>query len=192
MKPSERAQSDVLSFRNVATIAIMSSLVFLYFYTQPPAATSAKNSALVTGLSEGNTAPDFHAKTTNGQVVGLSDYRGSKAVVLFFWQSSCLACKHEMVILEELYQDYKDSLVVLAVNYGEKSPKAQAFVREAGATYPILLDEDYYVSRAYLVNETPAIFFINKNGTIAKTARTDLSDLETREEVASLTSAKQP
>ena len=69
--------------------------------------------------SEKIAALNFKLKDLNGVEVSLSDFKGKK-VFLNFWASWCPPCKAEMPDLEKLYQETKDSdLVILAVNIGE-------------------------------------------------------------------------
>lgn len=98
-------------------------------------------------------ADDFTLPTFTGDRVALSDYRG-QYVLVNFWASWCPPCKAEMPDLQAYYQDYKDQgFTVLAVNTNDDPADAQAFIRERGFTFPVVLDAnmrayDLYAARA--------------------------------------------
>lgn len=111
-------------------------------------------------------AEDFKLKDLNGKEVSLSDFRG-KNVYLNFWATWCPPCKAEMPDIEKLYQETKDSdLVILAVNLGEDDPTVKAFIEENKYNFRVLLDSKQNVAAKYNINAIPASFFINKDGTI--------------------------
>ena len=59
---------------------------------------------------------DFELEDLEGSKVRLSDLKG-KAVFLNFWATWCPPCREEMPHMQEFYEKYKDSdVVILAVN----------------------------------------------------------------------------
>ncbi len=67
------------------------ALVFSVF-----AATSLASSQL-----QGQTAPDFALKSSTGENMRLSEYRGD-VVMINFWATWCGPCRQEMPLLDEL------------------------------------------------------------------------------------------
>jgi cytochrome c biogenesis protein CcmG, thiol:disulfide interchange protein DsbE len=113
-------------------------------------------------------APDFKLETPDGNTIQLSDLRG-RPVLVNLWATWCPPCRAEMQTLETVYNDYKgQGFTILAVNMtSQDDPLAVApFVKERGLTYPILLDENGEVGRAYQMKSLPSSFFINRDGTI--------------------------
>ena len=109
---------------------------------------------------------DFKLKDLNGKEVSLSDLRGKK-VFLNFWASWCPPCKAEMPDIERLYEETKDSdLVILAVNLGEDKDTVKSFIDKNNYKFRILLDSDQTVAEQYSITSIPTSFFIDKNGTI--------------------------
>lgn len=107
---------------------------------------------------------DFKLEDLNGNMVSLSDYK-SKKVFLNFWATWCPPCKAEMPDIEKLYQETKDSdLIILAVNVGEDKNTVQNFIRNNGYNFPILLDVKGEVSRKYQVTGIPTSYFIDTAG----------------------------
>lgn len=124
------------------------------------------------GLQEGDTPPDFELTTVAGDLVKLSDYKGKK-VILNFWASWCPPCKAEMPHMEKYYKAYKDSknVEILAVNMTTTERRGmdniEKFVNAYGLTFPIPLDQDGKVTKAYGVISPPTTYIINTDGTIA-------------------------
>ena len=111
-------------------------------------------------------ATDFKLKDMSGKEVSLSDYKGKK-VFLNFWASWCPPCKAEMPEMEKLYQETKDSdLVILAVNLAEDKSTVQNFIKDNQYNFPVLLDTDNAVASNYQVVSIPTSFFIDKEGNI--------------------------
>ena len=91
------------------------------------AATSLASSGL-----EGQAAPDFALKSSTGENLRLSEYRGD-VVMINFWATWCGPCRQEMPLLDELYARYQRvGFNLLGVNIDDDSrraPKPDDFVR---------------------------------------------------------------
>lgn len=121
-------------------------------------------------LYPGFLAPDFTALTLSGEAMRLSDLRG-RAVLVNLWASWCVPCRSEMPALERVSQDYsEDELVILAVNATDQDDEAdvRSFAEELGLTFPILMDRDGEISRAYHLTALPTSYFIALDGKIAE------------------------
>jgi len=111
-------------------------------------------------------AQDFKLKDLNGKEVSLSDFEGKK-VFLNFWASWCPPCKAEMPEIEQLYQQTKDSdLVILAVNIGEDKETVQTFIDNNKYNFKVLLDTEQEAALNYNITSIPTSYFIDKDGNI--------------------------
>jgi peroxiredoxin len=129
---------------------------------------NAISSAEIRAPQTGFLAPDFSAKTLDGQTVRLSELRG-KVVLVNLWASWCPPCREEMPAIEHTYQAYKaQGFVVLAVDstVQDTLANAQAFVSANQLSFPILLDETGEITRLYRVQSLPTSFFIGTDGVI--------------------------
>jgi peroxiredoxin len=126
---------------------------------------------LLTGMGSkppqvGGPAPSFEAKTLEGKMVSLSDYRG-KVVLLTFWATWCEPCKKEMPEIQGAYEKHQEEgLVVLAVNFGENLDTASDFTHHGKLTFPVLLDRRVNIAERYGVISLPVTFFIDQDGII--------------------------
>ncbi len=109
-------------------------------------------------------APLFSLKDLNGKQVSLSDYKG-KPLLLFFWGSSCEACKEDIVLLEKFIEGKKDQFEILTLAIdGEKEKRVKSIVKKKKVTLPVLLDIKEKTARAYGVRMIPTAFLINREG----------------------------
>ena len=116
----------------------------------------------------GNRAPDFKLQRLDGEVVALSDLRGSP-VMLNFWATWCGPCRVEMPFIQEVFEDKawaEQGLVILTVNVGEASLRIKQFMEHFGLSFHVLLDKDTSVAKNYNIRGIPTTFFIDKNGII--------------------------
>lgn len=119
-----------------------------------------------TGIEKGDTPPQFTLENLQGEQMKLSDFEGKK-VILNFWATWCQPCRAEMPAFLEYSKQNKD-VVVLAVNMTHKdsAAKIESFVEDTGLTFPIVLDEEGDVSKAYSVINIPSTYFIDEQGII--------------------------
>jgi len=125
------------------------------------AATSLASSGLT-----GQTAPDFALKSSSGENLRLSEYRGD-VVMVNFWATWCGPCRQEMPLLDELYSRYgRVGFSLLGVNIDDNSSKAMNMVSELGVSFPVLFDSSKAVSKLYEVDAMPVTVLIDREGTI--------------------------
>ena len=125
------------------------------------AATSLASSDLT-----GQAAPDFALKSSSGDNLRLSEYRGD-VVMVNFWATWCGPCRQEMPLLDELYSRYERvGFSLLGVNIDDDSRKAMNMVSELGVSFPVLFDARKEVSKLYKVEAMPVTVLIDREGTI--------------------------
>jgi peroxiredoxin len=125
------------------------------------AATSLAGSGLT-----GQQAPDFALKSSGGENLRLSEYRGD-VVMVNFWATWCGPCRQEMPLLDELYTRYQRvGFTLLGVNIDDDSRKAMNMVSELGVNFPVLFDSRKEVSKLYQVDAMPVTVIIDREGNI--------------------------
>jgi len=111
-------------------------------------------------------AIDFKLKDLNGKELSLSDLKG-KRVFLNFWATWCPPCKAEMPEIEKLYQETKNSnLVIVAVEIGEPLNTVKPFIASNKYNFKVLIDPNQSVATQYNVTSIPTSYFINVDGNI--------------------------
>lgn len=113
---------------------------------------------------EGQPAPDFTLDSMAGTSVRLSDLRG-QVVLVNFWATWCGYCLAELPDLAAVYQEHQaEGFVVLGVDTQESIEQVGGFLKSNYLPYPILLDMNGKVARAYRVSTIPMSFLIDRRG----------------------------
>jgi peroxiredoxin len=108
--------------------------------------------------------PPFTGQTVTGQAVSLADFQG-RVVLVNFWASWCVECRPEMPLFERLHQDFTaQGLTVLGINFREGAPRIEQYARELDLTFPLVLDPQGEISRAYGVIGLPTTFLVGRDG----------------------------
>lgn len=143
-------------------------------------AAAATGAAATTGTAarQVTPAPDFTLYDQYGNVHKLSDYRG-KVVFLNFWATWCTYCRAEMPSIQSLYADNGSNsgdVVVLGVanpktstnnnNVDGTQENVSSFLNQGGYSYPVVMDLDGSVFRAYGIASFPTTFMIDKEGNL--------------------------
>lgn len=135
------------------------------------------------GPEPGSKAPDFEARTLDGDTVELSDFEGKKNVVLTFGSATCPFTAASIGGLNDLYEDYEGEDVEFFFVYvreahpGEKLAAhrswedkvdaAELFRDEEDVEMPILVDEvNGKVHKKYGSLPNPT-YIIDKSGRVA-------------------------
>ena len=114
----------------------------------------------------GQKAPDFALKSSTGENLRLSEYRG-EVVMLNFWATWCGPCRQEMPLLDDLYNRYERvGFKLLGVNIDDNSQRAIDMMRELGVDFPILFDATKDVSKLYDVNAMPVTVILDREGNV--------------------------
>ena len=126
----------------------------------------AATSLAASGSLTGQTAPDFALKSSNGENLRLSEYRGD-VVMINFWATWCGPCRQEMPLLDELHSRYERvGFSLLGVNIDDDSQKAMNMVSELGVSFPVLFDARKEVSKMYEVDAMPTTVILDREGTV--------------------------
>jgi thiol-disulfide isomerase/thioredoxin len=103
-----------------------------------------------------------------GTPVDLASLRGP--LVINLWQSACVACEHEMPILQAFHEQYGDQVAVLGIDSTDVRPgTALEQLGERGVTYPQLADPDGDLQETPVfakVRGYPHLTFVDADGEV--------------------------
>jgi cytochrome c biogenesis protein CcdA/thiol-disulfide isomerase/thioredoxin len=119
------------------------------------------------------TLPDLSGATAwiNSPPLNAESLRG-KVVVIDFWTYSCINCLRSLPTIQAWNEKYKDSgLVVIGVHtpefpFEKDEANVRKAVRELGIDYPVAMDNDYRLWRAFHNRFWPAHYFIDATGRV--------------------------
>jgi len=134
-------------------------------------ATAAPGAGAYRLLGQG--APDFTLKATSGTNFRLAEYRG-QVVMLAFWGSNCGQCGEQLEAISDLEKTYQSAgLVALAVNVDDDVAAAARFAAVHPVGFPLLLDPQKQVARAYRIDNLPMLLLVDRGGMIRWAAGDD-------------------
>lgn len=121
--------------------------------------------ALVTGVQ----APDFTLPLLgSGSKFSLHEARQRGPVLAAFFKISCPVCQLAFPYVQRLFAAYGGKNVSIIGVSQDNPADTQAFVKQFGVKFPIVLDEPkkYPASNAYGLTNVPTLFWISPEGQV--------------------------
>ena len=145
-------------------IIVLATTYFLFGKNETQPTTAAPSYALPPAEVSG-VAPGFTLVDMNGRSVSLADFKG-KVVILDFWATWCPPCKREIPDFIKLQSEYGSKGLQIVGIALDQPNKVQAFVKDNGMNYPILLGTNEVAANYGGVEAIPTTFVIDKSGKI--------------------------
>jgi len=127
---------------------------------------------LAGGAAWARNAPAFSLPDADGKDIALAAFRG-KYVVLDFIQTTCPHCRTAGTVLQKMYAENRDRLMVISISDPSTAAAAvRQYVQDHGITYPVLIgDLKAYVDYLGVSPQKPSVavpvfFFIGRAGEI--------------------------
>ena len=116
-------------------------------------------------MKAGTPAPDFRLPRLDGRGdLSLEDLRGRR-VLLVFSSPHCGPCDALAPALQKFHREHPE-LELVMISKGEPKEN-RAKVKEHGLTFPIVLQQQWEISRKYAMFATPIAYLIDDQGVIA-------------------------
>jgi thiol-disulfide isomerase/thioredoxin len=127
-------------------------------------------------LTPGTPAPDFAGSHVwlNSKPLSLARELKGKVVLVDFWEYTCINCIRTLPALKRIYSRYKPyGFEIVGVHAPEfdfayKPENVAIGTKRQGITWPVVVDSDFSIWRAYDSNSWPNKFLIGSNGIIAR------------------------
>jgi thiol-disulfide isomerase/thioredoxin len=153
-------------------IALMASMLFLW-HRNTPAAESRDTMVLASffGLGSHAKSPaiDFELPDLNGAMVRLSQFKGERPVLIYFWATWCPHCSSIRPAVTKLREKVGPSeMEILAINVGgsDSIERVKRYQEGHPVSWAILYDGEGKVARAYGVQGIPLFILANKEGNV--------------------------
>jgi len=114
----------------------------------------------------GGETPALALEDLEGKAHRLEAYRG-KVLLVNFWATWCDPCRDEMPSIDRLRTSMQgEPFVVLAVNLAEPPSRIRGFLQKTPVGFPVLLDRDMAVAKAWKARILPATYILGPDGRI--------------------------
>jgi len=135
-------------------------------------------------LAEGSIAPDFTMKDKDGKAIKLSELRGKKSVVVYFYPKDFTpGCTMEATEFSRDYRRFKDAGIEIVGISPDGDESHHKFRSKMGMPFPLVADTENEVSKKYGVyglksfmgreymGVNRSTFLVDKTGKIVKVYR---------------------
>jgi peroxiredoxin Q/BCP len=101
-------------------------------------------------IDVGDAAPELILSTHTGEQVTLADYRGKKAVVVFFYpKDGTPVCTKEACAFRDAYEDFVEAGAAVIGISGDSAARHQAFASNHRLPFVLVSDKDGKARRAF-------------------------------------------
>ncbi|MCI0563910.1 MAG: thioredoxin-dependent thiol peroxidase [Nitrososphaera sp.] len=135
-------------------------------------------------LAEGSSAPDFTMRDVDGRAVKLSELRGKKQVVVYFYPKDFTpGCTMEATEFTRDYEKFRNAGIEIVGVSPDSDESHRKFREKMGMPYPLVADTENGVSKKYGVygmksfmgreymGVNRSTFLVDKSGKIVKIFR---------------------
>ncbi len=146
------------------------------------------------GLVEGMQAPDFKLMNLEGETVSMEDYKG-KIIYLDYWATWCQSCIHQIHNSNYLWKKFQGKDVVfLYVSLDERQEEWKKYIKYSKKIEGIHLHAEggmnSEIAKNYFVKKLPAVFLIDKNGTVSQSPAKPPTDTGIVDQISRLLEAR--
>ncbi|MGQ0539130.1 MAG: peroxiredoxin family protein [Gemmatimonadaceae bacterium] len=117
-------------------------------------------------IEVGLPAPDYRARTLDGEPAALADLRG-RVVLLNGWATWCIPCQREVPALQRLYTERRAEgleIIGVSIDVAGADDRIRQFAATYGMSYPIWRDPDDVYSGVFRAYGVPATYLIGRDG----------------------------
>lgn len=118
-------------------------------------------------LKQGATAPEFTGKTADGKEVTRASFLGKTGGLIYFINHDCPVNADAVAHFNKLASAYAGKVGFIGVINGDKSTFT-TWQKKFNAPFPVVLDPDLKIIRAFKAQFSPWAMMVSKEGKIAK------------------------
>lgn len=108
-------------------------------------------------------APSFVLKTLDGATLDLEALRG-RIVIVHFFATWCEPCREELPALQRFATRLgSENVVVISISVAEVELRVRRFFQSTQVNFPILLDQDGAIGKAWDISELPSTVILDSD-----------------------------
>lgn len=120
------------------------------------------------GLNVGEKANDFTLANVDGKLISLGSYKNAKGYIVIFTCNNCLYAKAYQKRIAELQDKYAiKGFPVIAINTSDSKEDIKARAKDQKYPFLYLNDETKEVTKTYGATNTPQVYVLKKDKTVA-------------------------
>lgn len=106
--------------------------------------------------------PSFESQTVSGNPLYSSEFR-SHVMVVTVVAPNCKPCARSLSAVQEMYGDHHEVVAVGVFSEGVRSD-ASSLMSELKLKFPLVVDDDGVISRAFKIDDVPRTFVADSRG----------------------------
>ena len=137
------------------------------------------SSGRVTKVKVGDAVPDFTVTDVGGTDLSSSSLKG-QVYVLSFFDTGCPDCQKEFPVLQQIYDKYCDSVVVINVPRSQSVDEVKQYWSGVGLTIPVYMPHDKELYYRFADSGIPLTYVVDGKGVVqAVFTDSPLADFDT-------------
>ena len=101
---------------------------------------------------------------------------GKEMILLNFWYVGCTWCDVEFPLMQEAYEDYEDSVAIVAINPFQSGSESLAYKSQRGLTFDVCHDSALYLN--FAVSGYPTNVVVDRYGVVCEIEAGGITDAD--------------
>ena len=127
----------------------------------------------------GQKLPLFEVTMNNGMTFKSSSLH-EKASVIIFFNTACIDCRKELLVVQKIYMDYGKYVHFLCISRAEEETSVNSYWKNNALTLPYSAQETKDIYSLFATSIIPRVYISDKSGTIRECFSQKVSENQLR------------